>query len=62
MEEQSESYLNGWHAHRAGVDVDENPHNERTEPLSNMRWCSGWCARFSAVKHGQSLELDEVTS
>lgn len=58
-EEEIEGYLNGWHAHRVGLTVHENPYNENTMHISYMNWVTGWCARFSAIKHGLSLELDE---
>ncbi len=59
-EEKSEAYLNGWHAHRLGNRIGVNPYHITTQYLSNARWISGWCARFSACKHDQSLGLDEV--
>lgn len=54
-----EAFLNGWHANRLGIDVEKNPYDETTQSVSHSQWCSGWCARFSALKHGLSLEFDD---
>lgn len=55
----SEAYLNGWHAHKKYELQSLNPYNEALQFYSHNQWLSGWCARFSAVKHSQDLEHDE---
>jgi hypothetical protein len=52
-------YLDGWHAHRLNTPSDRNPHDENTQPWSHSQWTSGWCGRFSAVKHDQPLPWDD---
>lgn len=59
-EGQSEAFLNGWHAHRGDIGVDANPYNEYSQSVSHTKWTSGWCGRFSAVKHDLPLEYDDV--
>ena len=57
----AEAYMNGWFAHKNKTAAEgENPYPENTMPFSRAQWLSGWCDRFSAVKHGGSLELDDV--
>lgn len=58
--DHSTEYMDGWHAHKAGRVSGENPYSEELTAFSYRRWLSGWCGRFGAVKHGQSLELDDV--
>lgn len=59
---KSEAYLNGWLAHKNGVEntADDNPYLETLQHYSNNQWLSGWCDRFSAVKHGLDMSLDET--
>lgn len=57
--DKSTEYMDGWHAHKDGCVSGENPYNERLQPFSYRRWLAGWCGRFDAVKHRNSLELDE---
>lgn len=58
-EEGSLPYLDGWDAHRNGIqDPDSNPYHEKLQPRSHLAWLSGWCARFDAIKHGLPLEYD----
>jgi hypothetical protein len=61
---RSDAWLDGWHAHRNGVtnNDDDNPYNERRQHYSYTQWIAGWCARFSALKHGHSLELDDYSA
>lgn len=61
MSDHSEAYRNGWEAHSRGVglDPDPNPYSEDTQPFSHSQWLDGWCSRFSALKHGGDLTLDE---
>lgn len=54
-----DAYVDGWHAHRLDLSVDDNPYHVRLQFTSHNRWVSGWCKRFEAVKHGQPLELDD---
>lgn len=56
----SEAYLNGWFAHKKNTPNFTNPYLEHQQYYSHMQWLSGWCDRFSAVKHGQDLSLDEM--
>ncbi|GJD87809.1 hypothetical protein BHAOGJBA_1314 [Methylobacterium hispanicum] len=58
--DKSEAYLDGWLAHAQDVGSDDNPHEERRQPRSHAQWTSGWCARFSAVKHGLDLTYDDA--
>lgn len=58
---KSEAYLNGWHAHKAGLVSGDNPYDEAKQFYSDNQWVSGWCARFDAIKHGYSLSLDLET-
>jgi len=60
---KSEAYLNGWHAHKDGIEntANDNPYLEATQQYSNNQWLSGWCGRFEAIKHDKSLELDMKT-
>lgn len=51
-------YINGWFAHKNGVDAEQNPYNEKSQYASNSLWLSGWVDRFAAIKHGRELELD----
>lgn len=60
MNDKRESYLNGWLAHKGDCPQDLNPYNEIQQPYSYANWLSGWCDRFSAVKHGLDLSLDEM--
>jgi hypothetical protein len=53
-----ESYLNGWLAHKYGIEQSPNPYSESQQPYSYRQWLSGWCDRFSAVKHDLDLFLD----
>lgn len=50
------AYLDGWHSHRLGGEVDNNPYDEKRQAYSHNQWLSGWCARFSAIKHGQRID------
>jgi hypothetical protein len=53
-------YKDGWSAHRLGVGVEENPYSEETQSYSNKEWGSGWCQRFSNIKHNHNfVEADE---
>ena len=52
MSEYSLPYQDGWAAHENGVACDDNPYNEKTQQASHNQWMKGWCARFSAIKHG----------
>ncbi len=61
MTDKSEAYLNGWHAHKNGEVSGLNPYLEGIQEYSNNQWISGWCARFEAIKHEKSLELDLET-
>ena len=56
---KSIQYLDGWQAHKDGVSVDDNPYSETAQRVSNRLWTSGWCQRFSCIKHGSELEFDE---
>jgi hypothetical protein len=58
--EKTTEYMDGWAAHKNDCVSGENPYDERKQSYSFGRWLSGWCGRFDAVKHGKSLELDEV--
>lgn len=49
------AFRDGWHAHKLGVDIDDNPYDEQKQAYSNHEWMSGWCARFGAVKHDQMV-------
>ncbi len=57
-----EPYINGWFSHKNDIanNDDENPYFEKSQKYSHMQWLSGWCARFSAVKHGLDLSLDDM--
>lgn len=55
-----ESYINGWFAHKGERSQEENPYKEKVQEYSHNQWISGWCDRFSAVKHGLDLSLDEM--
>ncbi len=50
---QTESYRNGWIAHRKRAPVQDNPYDEVTQAISHAWWTSGWCERFNAAKHGR---------
>ena len=52
-----DAYKDGWFAHRDGV--QDNPYDESSQKYSHYQWDSGWVARFSAVKHGGDLSLDD---
>ena len=52
--------MNGWLAHKAGRQNNENPYNGHgLQSFSRSQWLDGWCARFAAVKHGLDLSLDD---
>lgn len=58
-EQPSESYLNGWMAHKNGVNYSNyNPYNEKNQAISHDQWHSGWVDRFNAIKHGRELKWD----
>jgi hypothetical protein len=58
--EKSDTYLDGWLAHREGVESDANPYDEKTQARSHAQWRSGWCDRFGACKHDGSLTHDDA--
>ena len=55
-------WRDGWHAHKAGIAVDDNPYNPITQQASNALWLSGWCERFGIRKHSEPGErrLDKL--
>lgn len=55
----SEAYRNGWLAHAKKHPAEGNPYDEKAQPYSHAQWTSGWCGRFSAVKHDQWEESDD---
>ncbi len=57
--EDTVAYRDGWFAHKARVNGASNPYKEAEQPQSHSLWTSGWTARFSAIKHGRSMEMDE---
>lgn len=57
--EHNLAYLDGWFAHKGSVSGDDNPYNERTQPVSHGQWMSGWCKRFGACQHDGDLSLDD---
>lgn len=59
---ESESFLNGWLAHKNDVGLDECPYDERTQAVSYGQWAAGWSQRFSACKHDLDMSLDEIAS
>ena len=59
-ESRTTAYLDGWHAHRKGVDVERNPFPEDRMAFSHMEWKAGWCGRFGAVKLDGELAYDEM--
>lgn len=61
-DQKSAPYLDGWHAHRLGVSIDEGcPYDEQKQPYSHAQWQSGWCERFGHCKHDQDTsELDDL--
>lgn len=58
--EPSETFLNGWHAHRLREKNEANPYDSKRQYISSVLWDCGWCERFSAVKHGLPLKYDET--
>jgi hypothetical protein len=58
--DKTEAFLDGWLAHKADVDGDDNPFDEKRQPRSHHQWTSGWCARFSACKHDHDLTYDDA--
>lgn len=56
---KSDAYMDGWHAQRLGAKRNFNPYNMEKQYCSWGQWDNGWGARYDAVKHGLSLELDE---
>lgn len=56
---KSEAYMNGWFSHLNDFSETANPYQEHIQRFSYVQWISGWCDRFSAVKHGHDLSLDE---
>lgn len=55
----SSAYVDGWLAHKNMIEQSKNPYDEKTQTRSNSEWLNGWCARFDAIKHNKSLDLDE---
>ncbi len=58
--DKNTAFLDGWLAHKNGVEVEDNPFDERRQARSRSQWTSGWCARFGAVKHGEDLPYDDL--
>lgn len=58
MSEQSIQWAEGWRSHQDGLD-DENPYDRQRQLWSHTQWQSGWCARFTAIKHGFALTYDD---
>ena len=62
----SSAYLDGWFTHKSGLThpklegMPDNPYDPDWQPYFNQQWMSGWCDRFSAVKHGGDLVHDEA--
>jgi hypothetical protein len=56
---KSAPYLDGWLAHKGGLN-QHCPYREDVQPYSYGQWVSGWCDRFSAVKHETDLSLDDT--
>lgn len=42
---RSESYLDGWVAHRFGLDLEDNPHHPDRQAASRRHWMTGWSDR-----------------
>ena len=59
LDNPSESFRNGWIAHSKGRGVHDNPYDEETESWSYLQWESGWCRRFSAIKHDQHTDQQD---
>ena len=57
---QCASWRDGWNAHMNGVDVLENPYDEKRQAVSHTRWLNGWCARFGAIKRGTCTRTDDM--
>ena len=56
---KNNSFIDGWMAHENGVTLEENPYDERLSSRSNEEWSSGWVARFSAIKHDLSMDVED---
>jgi len=56
---KSAPYLDGWLAQKDGYNSG-NPYDETKQPYSYGQWISGWCDRFTAVKHNLDLSLDDT--
>lgn len=55
---KSSPYMDGWFAHKKDLGT-VNPYDEKTQSYSHNQWTSGWCDRFSAIKHRLDLSLDD---
>ena len=55
-----QAYLDGWLAHQPERGQDLQPYNEALQAFSATQWLSGWCDRFSAIKHGLELTHDDA--
>lgn len=55
-----QAYLDGWLAHKNEHSQKTQPYNEATQAFSATQWVSGWCDRFSAIKHGLELTHDDA--
>jgi hypothetical protein len=60
MAEYSESYINGWNAHRLGVDVKKNPYDPNSQRWSNSQWNAGWHSRSTAPRFSFADESVEA--
>lgn len=58
--DKPEAYLNGWLAHKNNGKMESNPYHEWLQAFSHTQWVSGFSARFSAVKYGHDLDLDNM--
>jgi hypothetical protein len=59
----TEAFLNGWHSHKNGVDLSQNPHagySATRELYSLQQWALGHCSRCEPVKLGGDLTYDNV--
>lgn len=53
-------YIDGWLAHKGGVEYsNRNPYSATHAPASHALWREGWCDRFSAIKHESDLSFDQ---
>lgn len=47
--DQTESWENGWNAHKQGMRVDDNPYSSGLQARSHYQWQDGWHERYNIV-------------